>query len=338
MKNEIKLKVIAGVFDGAGATGAGASAASSGTAPAGEGVTTGTQGETTAQRGSTRRAAGDKFEGVIFGKQTAPTGEGSGADNGAGADAHDAGEQTDGKGTGEADKGKKFQELIRGEFKDEYTKATQEIIDRRFRNAKENEQTLTAQKPLVDMLMQRYGITDGNMEKLIAAVENDDPTLGARAEANGVSVEQQRHMDKLERDNARFLQQERARRDSEAAEEQYRGWVEQGEALKATYPDFNLSEEAKNPDFIRALRAGGDVKMAYELTHLDEIKSAAAASSAQQAEKRVVDNIRARGTRPSENGTASQGSFTVKSDPSKWTKEEMAEVARRVRRGETINL
>ena len=71
---------------------------------------------------------------------------------------------------------------------------------------------------------------------------------------------------------------------------------------------------------------------------MDEIKAGVAQNTARKTEKQVVDGIRAKGSRPAENGTSSQSAFTVKDDPHKWTKQDRAEVARRVARGETIKL
>ena len=60
--------------------------------------------------------------------------------------------------------------------------------------------------------------------------------------------------------------------------------------------------------------------------------------TARATEQQVTANVRARGARPTENGTASQGGFTIKSDPSKWSKKDRAEVVRKVQRGEKVYL
>jgi len=58
----------------------------------------------------------------------------------------------------------------------------------------------------------------------------------------------------------------------------------------------------------------------------------------QAQEKAVVDNIRARGSRPSENGTSSQSAFIVKDDVSKLSKEDRRNIAKRVMMGEKITI
>ena len=69
---------------------------------------------------------------------------------------------------------------------------------------------------------------------------------------------------------------------------------------------------------------------------MDDIKTSAARQAAREAEKQVVDGIRAKGARPPENGTAAQSAFTVKGDVSKLTRKDREEIARRAARGEKI--
>ena len=54
------------------------------------------------------------------------------------------------------------------------------------------------------------------------------------------------------------------------------------------------------------------------------------------AAQQVTDNVRARGARPAENGVSSGSGFLVKSDVSKLTKKDRAEIARRAAHGEKI--
>ena len=103
-----------------------------------------------------------------------------------------------------------------------------------------------------------------------------------------------------------------------------------------TYPSFDLNAEVKNPQFLSMLRAGVPVQHAYEVVHMDQIKAGVAAMQAKATEKQVVDGIRAKGARPQENGTTSQGAFIVKDDVSKLSKRDRAEIIRRAARGEHI--
>ena len=333
--NDILLNVSLRLFDGEG--GAAAPAAGEG-APDG-----GTQGGSQASPAPTRRGKSGDFKNVLFGKQgsepTAAGGEPS-AEGQAQPSAAGKGKEGDVVTTSNTleERRKAFQELVNGEFKDIYTEETQRIIDRRFREARNLEQQAAKQQPVIDMLMQRYKISDGDMSKLAQAVENDDAYWSEAAEEAGMSVEQYKQFQRLQRENAALLQAQRARQNQRAAQQQLQKWYSEGEQVKAMYPDFDLGAEAKNPQFISMLKAGVPVQHAYEVIHMDEIKAGVAQSTARQTEKQVVDGIRAKGARPTENGTSSQSAFTVKDDPSKWTKKDREEVARRVARGETIKL
>ena len=333
--NDILLNVSLRLFDGEG--GAAAPAAGEG-APDG-----GTQGGSQASPAPTRRGKSGDFKNVLFGKQgsepTAAGGEPS-AEGQAQPSAAGKGKEGDVVTTSNTleERRKAFQELVNGEFKDIYTEETQRIIDRRFREARNLEQQAAKQQPVIDMLMQRYKISDGDMSKLAQAVENDDAYWSEAAEEAGMSVEQYKQFQKLQRENAALLRAQRMRQNQQAAQQQLQKWYGEGEQVKAVYPDFDLSTESKNPQFLAMLKAGVPVQHAYEVIHMDEIKAGVAQNTARRTEKQVVDGIRAKGSRPAENGTSSQSAFTVKDDPHKWTKQDRAEVARRVARGETIKL
>lgn len=329
MKFNDILHVTLDLFDGA------AGAAASG---AGEGAGSGTQGETQqTSPAATRRGSSGEYSNVKFGKQDQPAAAG-----GQQANPPDAGEESK-KGVETTsdtleDKRKAFRALVDGEYKDQYTEDTQRIIDRRFRETKNLETQLSQQKPILDMLMQRYKIGDGDLGKLTQAIENDNAYWSQAAEEAGMSVEQYKQFQKLQRENAQLLQAQRRSQNQQAAEKQLQKWYQEAEAMKADYPGFDLGRESQDPQFLSMLRSGVPVKLAYEVMHMDEIKSTVAQTTAQQTEKQVVEGIRAKGARPAENGTSSQSGFVVKDDPAKWTKKDRAEIVRRVQRGEQIKL
>lgn len=98
------------------------------------------------------------------------------------------------------DKGKAFRALIRGEYRDQYADETRKLINRRFR---ETDARMASMQPIIDMLDARYG-TEGDMAKLMDAVEGDAAYWQAAADAAGMSVEAYRTMLRLDRhDRAR---------------------------------------------------------------------------------------------------------------------------------------
>lgn len=346
MNLKTMLNVSLGLFDGGGAAGAGAAAGASGGA---EGAPS-AQGETNASRGSTRRGKSGEYANVVFGKQSsapAESAEKGASGNEGGKTMQQPAAAADGKQGGENLR-QEFLDLVNGKYKDIYTTETQRIINDRFKKEKANEQRLSAQQPIIDALMQHYGIEDGDLAKLRASFDGDDAMNGVlfskAAEEAGMSVEQYRKYLQVQQENISLKQQEEARRRQQQADAAYNEWMRQAAELTGTaeapgkYPSFDLATEAKNPRFLAMLRAGVPMQHAYEVTHLTDILASNAASTARETEKRIVDNVRAKGMRPNENGTTSQPAVTVKSDPSKFTKADRAEIARRVRQGERIVL
>ena len=95
-----------------------------------------------------------------------------------------AGESADGSSgmTGEsnADAGQnnsenssdEFSQLINGKFKDEFTRKTQGIINQRFKQTKELEAYKSKVSPVVERLMEKYGLSTQKMcEKILNEVE-----------------------------------------------------------------------------------------------------------------------------------------------------------------------
>lgn len=269
--------------------------------------------------GNTRRGKSGEYANVVFGKQDSAAGDQTDAQAG-------APEPT--KATKESRKAN-FRALVEGEYKDIYTEETQRIIDRRFKETRNLEAAMKAQQPLIDTLMRRYGVTDGKIETLMQAVNNDRDYWDRMAEETGMPVEQCKRLEMLEAENARLTRDDKVKA-------QVSQWTAEADDMKARFPDFDFEAEIENPRFIAMLKSGVPVEHAYKVLHMDELMQNVVQTTAQRAEKRVVDNVRSRGTRPPENGTASRSAITVKDDVSRLTKADRAEIARRVARGEIV--
>ncbi len=68
----------------------------------------------------------------------------------------------------------RYRALVDGEFKDLFTADTQRIIDRRFKETRGLREALEAQRPVLERLMDRYGVARGDLPGLAAAVEAED--------------------------------------------------------------------------------------------------------------------------------------------------------------------
>ena len=322
------LRIDLTLFDGAAASGAGAG----GTAGAADG---GAQGDNTSA-GSTRQSSGEQK--VLYGKQNIATANGTVTDATDNSQAA-AGKDTDVVVTSNTldDKRKAFQDLINGEYKDIYTEETQRIINRRFKETATLKSQVEQFQPIADMLMSKYGIKNGDMKKLADAIDNDDMYWTEAADEAGMSVEQYKAFQKLQRENERLLRAEDARKGEQYVKEQTAQWYKEADELKKQFPNFDFITELKDPNFVRMLQAKTPMEHAYKVIHFDELMNSAIQRTAVTTQKAVVDNVRARGARPQENGTVAQSAFTVKDDVSKLTKKDRADIVRLVARGEMIS-
>ena len=234
------------------------------------------------------------------------------------------------------DRNAKFEALIKGEFKDLYDARMQETVQKRLKGSKETVEKYEALAPTLEMLSKKYGVDASDIKALNKAIEEDDSYYEEEALEKGVTVEQLKEIRKMERENAELKRQmeEQNRRDN--ANKLYAQWMEQEQQTKTVYPSFDLRTEMQNPKFVDLLRSNIDVKTAFEVIHKDEIIPAAMQYTAQQVEQKIANKIIANGARPTENGNSSQGASVTKSDVSQLTKEDRAEVNRRVLRGDRI--
>lgn len=330
MKRFKLLDICLSLFDGGAAAGAGAGAAApAGDGPQGDG---GTQAGSQAIPGRSRRGKSGGAENVVYGKQATPAAQESPDAGGEHEPVEKPAETT------QKERRKAFLELVNGDYKDIYTEETQRILGRRFREVKTLEETVEGHKPILEMLAQRYKVADGDPAKLMEALEADDAYWSEAAEEAGMTVGQYKEFQRIQRENENFRRAQAQQQSEEAAQQTYAGWMQEAETVKAVYPEFDMATEVQNPQFLSMLQSGVPVQHAYEVAHLDVIKGGIAQQTAAQTEKAVVDNIRAKGARPAENGVGAGSGITVKSDVTKFSKADRAEIARRVARGEKIEL
>ena len=98
------------------------------------------------------------------------------------------------------------------------------------------------------------------------------------------------------------------------------------------YGDIKPDELIQNKRFLQMLGYGIPFKQAYDALHIDELIKKQTA----KAKKSTLDNVKAKGTRISENATKRTKAASIKIDPSKMTDEQIAELEERAARGERI--
>lgn len=321
------------LFDGA--AGAAPAGGEGGAAQVDAGATA--KAETNGRSGGSRRSRSGATNNVVYGIQ----GDAPAAETTSSPVAGENGQAVSKSGVTTTsntleDRRKAFDEMIDGEYKDVFEERFQQAFNRRFKESKGMEQTIATQKPIMDMLMQRYKIADGDVSKLQTAIEQDDRYWSEAADEAGLTVEQYKAMQKLERENAELKLMRQRQQGAEAAQQKLNQWYAEGEKMKEVYPTFDFRAEAANRDFMGLLKSGLGVQQAYELVHMEEIKAAAARTAAQTAGEQMKARIQNKAARPSENGTSSQSAVITKSDVHSLSRQDRAEIARRAQRGEKI--
>lgn len=227
------------------------------------------------------------------------------------------------------DKGKLFAELIKGEYKDQYTEATQKLINRRFRDT---DAKLNAMQPVIDMLDHRYS-AGGDVAKIAQMLEADSAFWEAAAEREGKTPEQ--YMQDVKKDIMIQKLTERTRQQDARylANLQYQEWTKEATTMLDQYPDFDLNTALENDVFALMLRNKFPMAQAYKAAFAEQI----AAKAAADAQKAVTDNIKARGNRPAEAGANTTTGFTVKDDVSKLTGKEVLDSFNRILAGEKFS-
>ena len=237
-----------------------------------------------------------------------------------------------------------FEKLIKGQFKEQYDSRVQDTIQKRLKGSKETVDKYNALAPTLEILAHHYGVDATDIDALTKAIEEDDAYLEEEALEEGKTVRQLREERKkdravkqMEREFADLKRQMQEKETEEKANKLYAQWMHQEQETKKVYPSFDMQVEMQNPEFLNLLKSNVDVRTAYEVLHKDEIISGAMQFTAKTVESKIAKKIAANGARPSENGMSNQASSLVKSDVSQLNKMDIAEISRRVARGEKIS-
>lgn len=293
--------------------------AASGAAGTGGGMQSGN-----GKAGSTNGDNGETVK-VIYGKQAAE-------DPASDTEAQTRKEQA-------VDKAAQFRALIDGEYKDEYTKLTQQMINRRFKEAKTTEESLKGQidtvAPLLELLKVRYNTEDAG--RLAELLKKDNAIWRDAADEMGMDTPNYMEYLQLKMRDKRLAQIEQNAEAQKKASAQYQQWMTEAQSLKAKYPAFDLNQEVQNETFVRLLKAGVPMDHAFKVAHYDEFMDGTIQRVQQQTADNVVANVRARGARPAEAGAKRSSGVVYKSDPSTFTKKDREEVVRQMKEGKVFN-
>lgn len=278
---------------------------------------------------------------IYFGLQLFADG-GAGGD-GTGAAGSDAGSQgsqqpgTEANGQQSVPQEPTFDELIKGKYKADYDARIQKTIQARMRGAKANEERLAKTEPLLQMLGQKYSVDAGDVDGLMAALDNDEQMWQAEAADKGMSVEQLKHIRTMERENAMFRKQEELNKRDAAARETYMKWAAQAEQAKQKFPGLDLESCLEDAQFVSMLQSGVDVESAYWARYHDDIMQAGMEKATTEAQKKLSASVASGSRRPTESGVGNGPTVSQKVDVSNMSRSEFTAYMDRIMRGERIS-
>lgn len=323
-----------------GGAGAGGDGGAAGAAGAGDGSGQAGAGETGAQDAaaqyvanrSGRKARTNPLANVQYGVKR---GEAGNQTAGGQDDAAKGGDQA------QAQSRPSFDELIKGDYKQDYEQSIQQILTGRLKGARETKAQLDQINAIMPQIMQKYGLGEGaTIEDLKNKVLDDDSLYEEEANRMGTSTQVVRDMHRLERQRDEAVQAQAQTLEDMRMRAHFEHLSRQAEELKKIFPGFDLMTEINSsPEFARM--TGPDVNIpletAYRAVHAREIESGAMAYGAQRAAKQVAASVKANQSRPVENGMGNQPGAVTKIDPSKLSKADFDEIKRRVLRGDEIS-
>ena len=108
----------------------------------------------------------------------------------------------------------------------------------------------------------------------------------------------------------------------------------QAEDIRRVYGGFDWQREMRDPAFGRLIAAGVDGRTAYEVVHSRELLAQAMRFAARRGREQASRAVASGGRRIAENGGSSAA--VTRSDPRALTPDELAEIRKRVRKGEKI--
>lgn len=223
---------------------------------------------------------------------------------------------------------------IKKQYKQDYNAEVTRIVQDRLRGA--NDYKTKAERAFA-IMAQKYGGDPNDIDGLVKAMEDDNSFYEDEALEKGLTVDQLKQIKRLERENEQFRQAQMQQRMQAGARQIMDAWERGADEVRQTYNrNFDLDREIENPEFLRLIKSNVPLKTAYEVCHRDELAAQAMRVAAQKTEEAVVNKIKKNGLRPTENGLGDSTPVNLNVNPKNLTKEQRAEIKRRVRAGEKI--
>lgn len=211
-----------------------------------------------------------------------------------------------------------FEGLIKGQYKDQFNKRVQGIINERFKT--NNAKLAAAEKKAADVMdafrpyLEKLGLDGSDLEAVKQAAFEDRSNFRSYAVQNNMTVDEaaaelQKQWNEARAEQEAQAQQTAMQEQQQAAAEQERqreifdGWRREAAEIQKTDPQFDLAKEiAGNAEFRKALDAGMGVQFAYRATHYEDAMAKVAGAVEQQTALKTAQSIANRRNRPPEGG------------------------------------
>lgn len=226
----------------------------------------------------------------------------------------------------------------------EYQKDIQHMMQSRLRSAKGAEEALGKLAPALDLIARKYGQDPAkpDYEALAQAIRDDDAYFEDDALENGTAMGETKEKVLNDLDTARQQRIQAQTIEEERFQNHIKNLEQQGEAMKAVFPNFNLMQELQNPAFARMTspNVGISVEDAYYAVHRREIMARGMQVTAQKTASMISNSIQAGSRRPAEAGITGQAPSVTTFDYKNASKEQRNALKQRIRsaaaRGEKV--
>lgn len=233
-----------------------------------------------------------------------------------------------------------WEELKKGRFAKFYGDDVSSTVQARLKNSKQSEETLGKLRPVLEEIAKKHGKKVDDIDGMVEAFMDDDSLYEEEALRRGISINTAKNIAKLERSNAEMRARQQAEQQQELMQRHIAGLEQQAAELQQMIPDFDLRAELQNERFRRMVSPEGGLRVedAYFALHHQEMMAGLGREAVQQTKAAISASIQSGAQRPLENGARVTPPVDVRSDPTKFTKQDRQEIRRRLARGEKIYL
>lgn len=218
-----------------------------------------------------------------------------------------------------------WESLKKGRFAKFYGEDVSSTVRDRLKNSRNDAETLTKLKPMLEGMAKKYGVSATNVDGLMAAYTDDDSLYEQEALERGVSVATLKSLKKMEQSTKDQQAQLQRQQQQQAAAQHLMRLEQQAAQLRQEVPGFDLKEALRDKRFADMVRPGSSASVAdaYFALNRNELMSGMARTAIQKTKQSVSASIQAGMNRPKENGTRSSApGLDVKTDPRALTRQD----------------